>query len=394
MENCAVITEYNPFHTGHKYQLDVLRTQGFKNIVCVMSGPFVQSGMPAFCDKALRAECAVMGGADAVIELPVVYATAGAQVFAEGGAKIISGIKGLTHLAMGAFGTGDDINRLAEIKIKHADSFTKALKRALERGKSYNAATALALTEMYGKLYPDRPAVSPILEDPNSILCIEYICAINKYCANIQPLIVPRVGARYNDMDTDRTFASATAIREAYERNEQLSVKKFIPYNADKINKQRIEHAADIDLYKKLALFALKRAQVDEIKCLRDCSEGMEYLLKNASHMNDLDEIVTSTTCRRYSKKRIYRLLLALLLGIDKSLTDKPFCTRLLSCKNDFDFSILPPCVKTNNADIKAAAAANSDIISVLRADMNATALYNTLSHIIGDYFNYSLIKL
>ena len=79
MKNCAVICEYNPFHTGHKYQLDTLRSMSVDNIFCVMSGDFVQSAMPAFCDKLIRAECAIRGGADAVIELPTIYATAGAQ---------------------------------------------------------------------------------------------------------------------------------------------------------------------------------------------------------------------------------------------------------------------------------------------------------------------------
>ena len=102
MNNCAIICEYNPFHSGHKYQLDVVRAHGASNIVCVMSGQFVQSATPAFCDKALRAECAIIGGADAVIELPAAYATASAQAFAEGAIKIIAAIKNADTLAMGA----------------------------------------------------------------------------------------------------------------------------------------------------------------------------------------------------------------------------------------------------------------------------------------------------
>ena len=78
-----------------------------------MSGAFVQSGVPAFSEKAWRAECAILGGADAVIELPVVYSTASAQLFAEGGLKIISGIKNITHLAMGAVASADEILEIA-----------------------------------------------------------------------------------------------------------------------------------------------------------------------------------------------------------------------------------------------------------------------------------------
>lgn len=387
MKNCAVIAEYNPFHTGHKYQLDVINSQGFDNIVCVMSGSFVQSAMPAFCDKALRAECAVLGGASAVVELPVVYATASAQMFAEGGLKIIAGIKDITHIAMGATVSEDIILRMADIKLQHRDKFQSILKAELNNGKSYNAATALALNNVFAQLYPHISAEG-FFNDPNNILCIEYITAINKYCANIQPLIIQRKGANYNDSAITGEYISATAIRNA----DLNDVKQFIPYNYDKIRLQRESHTADITLYKNLALFALKRAQPEEIKVLRDCSEGMEFLLKNVANLNNLDEIIDAAIGKRYSKKRIFRLLLCLLLGIDKSMFDKPFCTRLLACKRNFDFSVLPIFITKTNSEIKEAAQ-NSDIKSVLQADINATALYNTLSQTNGDYFNYSVVK-
>lgn len=389
MKNCAVITEYNPFHTGHKYQLDTLRTLDCDNIFCVMSGPFVQSAMPAFCDKALRAECAVLGGADAVIELPTVYATASAQLFAEGGLKIVSGIKNITHLAMGAVGSADDILRVADIKITHSAEFCNTLKAELEHGKSYNAASAASLTRIYGNLYPDKPDIAALFKDPNNILCIEYISAINKYCANIQPLIIQRKGAQYNDTEVNGEYVSATAIRTA----DLAHVQKYIPFNYDKICRQRTTHAADIQLYKKIALFALKRARLEDIKNLRDCSESMEYLLKNLSHLSSIDEITNAAIGKRYGQKRINRIYLDLLLGIDKSLTDKPFCTRLLACKNNFDFSLLPDYVTKSNAEIKKYAE-NPDIMSVLQVDINATALYNTISDIVGDYYNYSVVKV
>lgn len=394
MKNCAVITEYNPFHSGHKYQLDTLNAQGFENIFCVMSGLFVQSAMPAFCDKALRAECAVMGGASAVIELPTVYATASAQLFAEGGMKIVAGIKNITHLAMGAVGNSDDILRMADIKISHTDKFTAALKAEFERGKSYNAASTAALTRIYNDLYPDKPTTTQLFEDPNSILCIEYICAINKYCSNIQPIVIQRKGANYNDTSANGEYVSATAIRVADTDGNLSAMQKYIPYNYNKICDNRSRFSADLELYKKLALYALKQASTEDINKLRNCSEGLEFSIKKVSHLNDIDDIINAVTSKRYSKKRIYRLLLDLLLGIEKGLTDTPFCTRLLACKNSFDFSLLPNCVKTTNAQIKRATETNIDVKKVLQIDVNATNLYNTLCGIIGTYYNYSMVKI
>ena len=80
MKICACICELNPFHNGHEYLLrETRRLTGADYIVAVMSGDFVQRGLPAICDKYSRAKQALMGGADLVVELPVMYATASAD---------------------------------------------------------------------------------------------------------------------------------------------------------------------------------------------------------------------------------------------------------------------------------------------------------------------------
>ncbi len=394
MKNCAIVCEYNPFHTGHKYQLDFVRELVPNNIFCVMSGAFVQSATPAFCEKSLRAECALLGGANAVIELPTVYATASAQAFAEGALKIISGIKNISHMAMGAVADCSDILKLADIKIKHASQFSTELKKHLKSGKSYNAANAQAFAALCETIYGGQCNAAQILTDPNAILCIEYICAIDKYAANIEPLIIKRRGEQYNSDNRNGDYISATAIRNAEIDGKLNSVKKYIPYKFDEIAAWRNYHAPDINCYKNMAVYALKTSSPNQIRNLRNCSEGMEFLLKDMSNLYDFDEYIDKAIGKRYSKKRLYRLFFDLLLNIDKSTTEKKFCTRLLACKNDFDFTLLPSCVKTNNADIKFSAEHDSDVRAVLDIDLKATALFNTLCRLNGDYFNYSLIKL
>ena len=65
MEITGIICEYNPLHLGHKKQLDYLRaSQPEMGIVCLMSGNYVQRGMPAIFDKAHRAKAAVLSGAN------------------------------------------------------------------------------------------------------------------------------------------------------------------------------------------------------------------------------------------------------------------------------------------------------------------------------------------
>lgn len=81
MKVTGLITEYNPFHSGHQYHMDeARRLTGADAILVVMSGDFVQRGLPAITDKYSRTRMALTAGADAVIELPLAAATGSAGI--------------------------------------------------------------------------------------------------------------------------------------------------------------------------------------------------------------------------------------------------------------------------------------------------------------------------
>ena len=97
----GIIAEYNPFHNGHKYQIEKFkRESNLDYVLIIMSGNFTQRGEPAWMPKHLRAKMALLNGADLVLELPIYYATGSASVFAEGA---------ITHLnySCGTFITED-----------------------------------------------------------------------------------------------------------------------------------------------------------------------------------------------------------------------------------------------------------------------------------------------
>ena len=79
MKIAGIIAEYNPFHGGHAYQIEQTRKAGASHIVAVMSGNYVQRGEPAFLEKHARAEMALHGGADLVLELPLPWAVSSAE---------------------------------------------------------------------------------------------------------------------------------------------------------------------------------------------------------------------------------------------------------------------------------------------------------------------------
>ena len=94
MKTVGIICEYNPFHNGHRRQIELIREKYGEGctVVCLMSGNFVQRGAPAIVDKSIRAKAAVLSGADLVLELPVCAALSSAEGFAAGGVRILSGI--------------------------------------------------------------------------------------------------------------------------------------------------------------------------------------------------------------------------------------------------------------------------------------------------------------
>ena len=100
---CGIVAEYNPFHSGHMFHIRRTRESlgGDAVIVCVMSGNFVQRGDFAVLDKYARAETAVRGGADLVLELPLAAALSSAEGFARGAVALLHGI-GCRYLSFGA----------------------------------------------------------------------------------------------------------------------------------------------------------------------------------------------------------------------------------------------------------------------------------------------------
>lgn len=388
MKNCAVVCEYNPFHSGHKYQIDCVRKFGIDNLICVMSGEFVQSGLPAFCDKTIRTKAALSAGADAVIQLPTVFSTASAQYFATGAIKIISGIKDITYLAMGATCAPEPIIELSECKTRHLDEFNDILHKEFDGGKSYNAASTAAIIKVYSEYCGNESVVKDIFNEPNNILCIEYITALHKYAPHIKPLILRRYGAKHNDKAIiSAPHISATAIRTAL-KNGDKSVLQFLPYYAQEIANSP---AVNIDAYKKIAAFTVNRLDTLQIAAFRNCSEGLEYKLKSCG--NRFDDIVTGSTSRRYNTKRINRLLLDCILNITKDLLDYDFCTRLLGAKSGFEYSILPQNVLLRNADLKSAKEKSEQVKRVLIVDETAALLYNILTETNGGYYNFSVVK-
>lgn len=304
MKFCGIICEYNPFHNGHLYQLqEAKKRSGADAVLCIMSGNFVQRGEAAVLDKFTRAKHAVKAGADIVIELPTLFATSNAELFAKGAISLLSAIPSVSTLCFGAENADKTAFLLAARYLNNEPEEVSAkIKESVAGGLSYAKARANA----WAGFLP-----LELLCSPNNILGLEYTRAILGRSADIEILPIQRVGGGYKDGEMKENFSSATAIRQAIESGNDFSdnlpdfVKAELPSTLE--NK--------LDTLEKYAILSRSSAEIAKV-C--DCTEGLENALKKAAQKSaTLAETLTSA---RYTSSRIRRIALQNLLKIDETL--------------------------------------------------------------------------
>ncbi len=236
MKVAGIIAEYNPFHGGHQYLIEETRKKtGADFIVIIMSGNFVQRGEPALVDKYLRTHMALEGGADIVIEMPVIYSTASAEYFATAGVKILNELKCIDYLSFGSeWADIVSLSYIANLLLEENDEFRRILKEQLESGNNYPKARQAAL---YSCCKEEK--YKGILETPNHILGVEYLKALSRTNSTIRPFAITRKGSSYHARDWDDTkniYPSATSIRNLLaEKKDFHLLKKGIPHQSDKL---------------------------------------------------------------------------------------------------------------------------------------------------------------
>ena len=340
---CAIICEYNPFHTGHARQIALVKEK-YDKVVCLMSGNFTQRAEPAFCDKYLRAETAVKAGADAVFALPTVYAAQSARIFAEGAVNILRNFN-IDAISFG-MENPDVISAKRIAEIKNSEAFSITLKNKLGSGLSFATASAEAVAELAGE---SAGSVGKFLSSPNNLLAVEYLTAIKKFGMDPDIFAVKREG-EYGSDDLGGEFASASALRKALlTRNE--AAEKFVPFCDDVVNAAH----PDYTLFEIITLAAVRGADRKEAADLLNAGEGIENKLIKNSSLPSLAKAVEATKSRRYTYGRIKRLCLDFLLGTRKSDLDFPdvFHPLLLAAKSDVlgELGLIAPTAAVTRAE-------------------------------------------
>lgn len=335
----GIICEYNPFHRGHKWQIDELRRLAGEEecaVVCAMSGDFVQRGDFTIERAHARAEAAVRGGADLVLELPLPWAISSAEGFARGGVSILAATGVVDTLAFGSeCGNAAKLQRAAKALLR-AD-FPDALREELAKGLSFAAALSLAA----------------VLREPNDILGVEYCKALLQSGSTIAPLAILRKVVGHNG-GAAKGFASASHIRELLTNGEDASA-YLTAESAAIYARECAAGRAPVTMQnaERAVLSRLCAMCKEDFARYDSGNEGLYRRFYDAARTAaSVDELLSAVKTKRYAYARLRRMLLAAYLDVTAADVppEVPYL-RVLAC-NERGRKLLKTIKKTGSAPV------------------------------------------
>ncbi len=377
MNFCGLISEFNPFHNGHEYIIKEAKKQTESEIICLMSGDFVQRGTPAIMDKYTRARHAILAGANAVLELPTIYACSNAENFATGAIKIFKALN-VKFLAFGIENTNLDVLlKIADLKYENNERFKNAFKNEIQNGINYNTALKRSIAKCVNV-----ENIKDILDKPNNILAIEYLTAIKKLDAKITPIAINRIDNGYNSTENKNEYLSASGIRELIENNKDY--KDFVP---EFFKEKNFFTSQDFLCYETLLINTLRNLSATKLATFYDYTEGIEYRVKKISD-NDcaLNDITKNIATPRYRVSRVNKLLLYPLLKITKEVILKSQSTKpvvkvlAIQKQNKYllcNYNKTKINLVVNNTDYESLTKKQKEVFDI---DLNASNIYNTIT--------------
>ncbi|PLR97398.1 nucleotidyltransferase [Bacillus sp. T33-2] len=335
MNAVGVIVEYNPFHNGHAFHLQMAKEiSGADVVIAVMSGNFLQRGEPALVSKWSRTEMSLLAGVDLVFELPYKFATQKAETFANGAVSIL-GASGCKFLCFGS--ESGDIQAFTDTAAfleQNNDQFQSLVKKNSATGVSYPKAISLS----FQALSSHKGLID--LSRPNNILGLQYVMAIRKQKSQMAAFTVTRKNADYHDEHfASESIASATSIRKALSETDESSlIKQFVPSSTYTLliqYKNMLGQFHSWENYWPLLKYKLLQTSPSELREIYEIEEGLENRLcqaaLEASSFNDFMERIKT---KRYTWTRLQRACVHVLTNSKKhemvSVSEKASYLRLL----------------------------------------------------------------
>lgn len=275
MQVTGIIAEYNPFHKGHIYHLKKTIEMLHPDVLVVLiSSYFSQRGLPSLIAPEEKTRLALAYGADLVLELPCVYACQSADRFALYAVETLK-TAGVTSIVFGS--ETNDIELLRQ----QADRLQKTEKKP-------SSSMARNIAEQAGQL------------GPNDILGVQYV----RWCREfgITPYTIARNPACKSATQTRTDFFSG---------RRQFLDTSFLPQ----------EHWQSYYPYLRLYLLLTPPARLASYFLV---TEGIENrLVRLAGTCEDWDTFLDQAVTKTYSRARIQRTCLFILLQISREEMEK-----------------------------------------------------------------------
>lgn len=414
MKVAGVITEYNPFHNGHKYQLKQIKRQTSADyIVVVTSGDFVQRGEPAIIDKYERTRMALLSGADLVLELPSVFATASAEFFARGGVSALKNTGVVDTLCYGVESVDHELTKLVAGVLKNPPAaYSASLARLIQGGISFPAARSRALCEYFQDKYDSSSEkLDAFIASPNNILAIEYEKALMD--CDITGFPIQRVGEGYHSTDSASKFSSATAVRgvistlvDVNKRNSITNMQLDNSGISAKLSQLMPSGCADIlvdcilgghivfpDAISDLLYYRLISERNVGYEQYADCTKELSAkIVKNIYKYESFTQFCNLLKSKNLTYTRISRVLTHILLGIEKDdfniCMDNPYL-RILGFKKSSGELMHLLKKRVSAPLITKVADAPYELIS---KDIFAADLYGRLCHSQQNEFTHGVV--
>lgn len=322
MRTVAIVSEFNPFHNGHRYLVDSVRAKYGEDtcIIAIMSGNYTQRGDIAIAGKFTRAATAVLGGVDLVLEIPFPFSASSAEFYATAGVRIAAGLGLVDAIAFGS--ECGDIQAL--LKVAHlldSPAFQAEIKNAIKEKPSCGYPE---LTEEICKKHLGAWGAT-LLQDPNNILAVEYLRAILHLKSPLEAFTVARIGSYHSTALT--ALPSATALRKA-----------LIDGNGEAYNAMPAASSAPLrdailagkapTTFDRIAPILLSHIRISPLTPEDDIGH---HLRDAAIRAADFSEFTTLVATKRYTHAYIRRNVLHRYFGVTSAdLREAPAYTQIL----------------------------------------------------------------
>ena len=285
MKIIGLIAEYNPFHNGHLYHLEQIKKENPDLTILVLSGSLTMRGDLSILNKFIKTKEALDSGIDLVIELPLAYSMQRADIFAKNAVTLLNLAK-VNEIIIGS-----ELNDTSIYETNYQNE-----KNLIDIKKSMKENSSLKDL------------------DSNDTLGYFYYKAIKDNNYDIKLSTIKRVGSNYKDINLDKHYSSASAIRNNLSEFEN-NVPTFVAIDKDYI--------LDENKIFPILKYKLLTTNPKDLKELFFVDEGIEYKLKDIKDFDSISNFIDYLSGKKYTKTRIKRMLMYILFNIKKDEMNK-----------------------------------------------------------------------